>query len=94
VTIFDEQRMLASYKLAAELRREGLNVVCYPEAARLPKQFKYADRVGARVALVLGPDEAEKGQVAVKNLSNGEQVVVRQEAAGDLIRQILASVQS
>src|SRR4030095_7976998 len=45
VTVFDQERLLESFKLANELRRAGLNVVCYPEAAKLPKQFKYAARI-------------------------------------------------
>ena len=81
--------MLASFKLASELRRAGLNVICYPQAAKLPKQFKYADRVGAKVTLVLGPDEAAKGQVTVKNLLNGEQVTVKREEVVDEVRGIL-----
>jgi histidyl-tRNA synthetase len=89
VTVFDEQRLLASFKLASELRRAGLNVVCYPEAAKLPKQFKYADRIGAKVTLVLGPDEAAQGQVTVKNLSNGEQVVIPQNEAATVVRKIV-----
>ena len=91
VTVFDEERQMASLALATQLRRAGLNVVVYPEAIKLGKQFKYADRIGARVTLVLGPDETEKGQVAVKNLVSGEQTVVSQEAAADVIRGILAS---
>jgi histidyl-tRNA synthetase len=89
VTVFDEGRMLESFKLASELRRAGLNVVCYPEAAKLQKQFKYADRIGAKVTLVLGPDEVEKDQVAVKNLINGEQVTVEREAVVNEVRKIL-----
>ena len=94
VTVFDEERQLASLELATKLRDAGLNVVVYPEAAKLGKQFKYADRIGAKVTLVLGPDEAEKGQVTVKNLMSGEQVIVAQEAVVDVIRGILASGQS
>ena len=75
--------------MASELRRAGLNVVCYPEAAKLQKQFKYADRIGATVTLVLGPDEVEKRQVAVKNLVNSEQVSVAREDLAAAIRKIL-----
>jgi len=89
VTVFDEDRLLDSFKLASELRRAGLNVVCYPEAAKLQKQFKYADRIGAKVTLVLGPDEVEKGQVAVKNLVNGEQISVAREALVGQVRQMV-----
>ena len=89
VTVFDEERLLESFKLASELRRAGLNAVCYPEAVKLPKQFKYADRIGASITLVLGPDELDKGQVAVKNLMNTEQVSVLREALIDTIKGIL-----
>lgn len=73
VTVFDAERQAASLKLATELRQAGLKTICYPEAAKLPKQFKYADRLGIRVAAVIGPDEAAKGQVTIKNLATGEQ---------------------
>jgi histidyl-tRNA synthetase len=89
VTVFNEDCLPESFKLASELRRAGLNVICYPEAAKLPKQFKYADRVGAKVTLVMGPDEVEKGQVTVKNLANSQQVSVQREALVDQIRKII-----
>ena len=89
VTVFDEERLLESFKLASELRRAGLNAVCYPEAVKLPKQFKYADRIGARITLVLGPDELDKGQVAVKNLMNTEQSSVPRGELIDTIKGIL-----
>jgi histidyl-tRNA synthetase len=89
VTIFNEECLIESFKLASELRREGINVVCYPEAAKLQKQFKYADRLGAKVTLVMGPDEVEQGQVAVKNLINGEQVSVARESLVATVKGIL-----
>jgi histidyl-tRNA synthetase len=91
VTIFNEECLLESFKLASELRQAGLNVICYPEAAKLPKQFKYADRIGAKVTLVMGPDEVEKEQVAVKNLVNGEQISVPRTALVDTVEKIINS---
>jgi len=38
---------------------------------------------------VLGPDEAAKGQVAVKNLLNGEQTIVPQETVVEFIQKIM-----
>lgn len=89
VTVFDQDRLQESFKLANELRRAGLKVVCYPEVAKLQKQFKYADRIGAKVTLVLGPDEVQNGLVTVKNLLNGEQVTVARDTVPDVIRGIL-----
>ena len=90
VTIFDEKLWMDSYALAAELRGAGLNVMTYPEPAKLPKQFKFADRMKIRVAVTIGPDEVAQGLVAVKNLSTGEQVKVPREAAAESMRRILS----
>jgi histidyl-tRNA synthetase len=89
VTVFDVSLLLKSYALASELRKSGLNVMVFPEPAKLPKQFKFADKMKMKVALVVGPDEVEKGQVAVKNLLNGEQVIVTRDAAVDEIKKII-----
>ena len=92
VTIFNESLLCESYSLAAELRNAGLNVLCYPEPVKLQKQFKFADKMKARIVLTVGPDEAVNAQVAVKNLMNGEQVTVKRDAAAEVIQKILASV--
>ncbi len=89
VTVFDESLWLTSYALAAELRRAGLNVMVYPEPAKLPKQFKFADRMKMKVAVTVGPDEAARGQVAIKDLGSGEQVIISRKAAAEAIRKIL-----
>ena len=89
VTIFDKNLLLKSHMFAAELRRSGINTMVYPEAAKLPKQFKYADKMKIRVAVTIGPDEAEKGVVAIKNLLNGEQVTVPESEAAQFIKRLL-----
>lgn len=89
VTVFDESTVLESFKLATEMRRSGVNVACYPEAGKLGKQFKYADRIGVKLALVLGPDEIAAGAVAVKDLKSGSQESVRRADVARKIQQIL-----
>ncbi len=92
VTIFDESLWMESYSLAAELRAAGLKVTSYPEPAKLPKQFKFADRMGARAIIVIGPDEAAAGKVTVKNLANGTQETVMRAEVEKVVRKILESV--
>ncbi len=89
VTVFDEILLVKSYELATELRNGGVDVLVYPEPAKLPKQFKFADRMKMKVALVLGPDEAENDLVVVKNLTNGEQVQLARETILKSIKEIL-----
>lgn len=89
VTVFDEKLWMPSFALAAELRSAGLNVMVSPEPTKLPKQFKFADKMKMKVALVLGPDEVEKGLVVIKNLVSGEQVQVKREALVESVLGIL-----
>ena len=89
VTVFDQERQGTSLSLAASLRQAGLSVICYPEAAKLPKQFKYADRLGIRLAAVIGPDEAANGTVTLKDLSNGTQTTVPRAEAARRLNELL-----
>jgi len=89
VTVFDESLLLKSFSFAATLRENGINAMVYPEAAKLPKQFKFADKMKMKVAVTIGTDEAEKGLVAVKNLLNGNQQIVPQNEAINIIRKLL-----
>jgi histidyl-tRNA synthetase len=89
VTIFDESLMQESLSLSAELRSAGLNVLCYPEPVKLQKQYKFADKMKARIVLTVGPDEATNAQVAVKNLINGEQVIIKRDALVEFINELL-----
>jgi histidyl-tRNA synthetase len=89
VTVFDESRLLDSYSLASAVRQAGLNAMVYPEPAKLPKQFKFADKLGIKVVLVVGPDEAAAGQVTIKNLLDGSQQAVARTDVVPAVRRIL-----
>ena len=87
ISVFDESCQAASSQSAARLRAAGFRVVAYPGAEKLAKQLKYADRLGARAALVIGPDEIARGEVVVKDLLARSQHVV---PAAELEKQIAA----
>ena len=91
VTVFDSERLLASMSVATDLRRSGIRVVCYPEAARLQKQLKYADKIGVRFVVILGPEEAAANQLTIKDLGTRTQVNASQSEAADVILKMLAS---
>lgn len=73
VTIWDEDSILNSLKLARDLRKQGLRVTVYPEADKLGKQFKYADSTGIPFVCVLGDEEQKAGKVKLKNMTSGEE---------------------
>ena len=90
-TVFDAGSLLASLALAAELRQAGINTACYPQAAKLSRQFKYGDQMGMRLALVLGPDELAAGKVAIKDLKTGVQTAVGRADVVQAVRQALSA---
>lgn len=89
MTVFDAAHLEIAMRTAARLRDEGVQVILYPEADKLAKQLKYADRIGVRCALVIGPDEAEAGQVMVKDLVSRQQESVPQAELVEYLRQRL-----
>jgi histidyl-tRNA synthetase len=94
VTLFDENTLLPTMALATDLRQAGLKVATYPEPAKLGKQFKYADRIGARFVFVMGPDEISEGQVTIKNLETREQTSLPRINVVDQMKDILAGKKS
>ena len=59
--------------VAAALRSVGVPVEIYPEAAKLKKQFDYADRKAIPFISINGSEEAAAGRVNLKDLRSGEQ---------------------
>ena len=89
VTIFDQESWSESFELATQLRLAGIKVACYPEIRRLGKQFKYGDRMGMKLAIVLGPDELSDGTVSIKNLMTGDQQLTSREMFVETVRALL-----
>ena len=81
VTVFDAERRPHCARLAQILRGSGIACELYPQVAKMKKQLKHAERSGFRYVVVAGPSEVEAGNVAIKDLSTGEQVTV---AEGDM----------
>jgi histidyl-tRNA synthetase len=79
--------------LASELRRAGIRTDTYLEPKRnMGRQFAYADAKGIPLAAVLGPDEIERGVVAIKDLRTQEQTEhPRDEVAGVVLRMTTAA---
>lgn len=73
VTVFNEETLLDSFRIATTLRGQGFDVVCYPSTAKLSKQFRFGDKMGNKVAVIIGPDEIENGEVSIKDLQTGFQ---------------------
>ena len=85
VTIWNEETIAESLRLANELRSQGLRVVVYPEADKLGKQLKYADTINVPWVCVLGENEIAENNVTLKNMASGEQKRISlDEIAGEI----------
>lgn len=90
VSVFDSGRLQKAYAFAEGLRSNGLKIIVYPDAVKLPKQMKYADRIGVRFVVIAGPDEEAAGQVTIKDLKERSQVTLQEENAADWLKMRLA----
>ena len=70
------------FHLAATLRARSISVVFDPGPARLDAKLRKAARRGARLALLVGPEEREKNQVVIRDMKEKTQTSV---AEGDLL---------
>ena len=64
-------------RVAEQLRDGELRVLLHCGGGSFKSQMKKADGSGARVAVVIGDDEAQAGEVSVKPMQGGEQVRVK-----------------
>ncbi len=76
VTLAPEAR-LAALRLAGALREEGLSCDLDYAGRNARGQFKQADRVGARFAVVIGDEELVRGVCSLRDMASGEQRQVR-----------------
>jgi histidyl-tRNA synthetase len=65
----------ASYclKLLQQVRDLGIAAELYPSAAKLQKQFKYANDRNVAYCVVIGAEEAAAGMLSLKNMETGAQ---------------------
>lgn len=74
VTRLDKGLTSEYQAIAAELRASGVNTELYVGKQGIGKQFKYASDSGKTVAVVMGSDEAAKGEVSIKDLRLGAEL--------------------
>ncbi|MBI5614430.1 histidine--tRNA ligase [Candidatus Gottesmanbacteria bacterium] len=75
VTVFNENMLADSQKIAEILRESKIHTDLYPDPnAKLDKQLKYADNKGVPYVIIQGPEEKTKNIVKLKNMQTKEQL--------------------
>ena len=91
VTSLQAEHRGEALRLGAELRAQGVSVEVYLEPHRLGQQLRYADRKGFRLAVVVGAEELQTGQVRVKDLRTGEEALLDRARWTQEVRQRLCA---
>ncbi|MBA3334066.1 MAG: histidine--tRNA ligase [Acidobacteria bacterium] len=94
MTIWNEESIGESLKLAGELRQENLRVLVYPEADKLGKQFKYASQINVLFVCVLGENELAENKVTLKNMQTGDQETINRDEAAVSVKTYKKYLQS
>ncbi len=77
ITMGDEARS-AGISLARKLRKDGYQVQVDMMNRNFKNQFKYANKIKAKYAIIIGEDEVKNGTYNVKNMETGEQKTLTQ----------------
>jgi histidyl-tRNA synthetase len=72
----DAEGAVEALRRAAELRRAGIPCDLDPRGGKMKAQFKQAERVGARYAVVLGGNEVRTGQAKLKDVRSREETPI------------------
>jgi len=81
-----EKARLEAFKWMAKLRKAGLKTEIDYLARGLKAQMKQADRVGAKLAVILGEDELAKGVAVVRSMGESQQEEINLEALVDTLK--------
>lgn len=76
---FGGEEEKASLQMLEKLQLNGISAELYPEAAKLKKQFAYADNRNIPYTIVIGSDEIVQQKFQLKNMKSGEQSVYSPE---------------
>lgn len=71
VIVVERERLAWYARLGQTLRRAGLRCEVYAGDGGMKQQFKYADRMGIRYAVVAGGNELSRGVVQLKDMAAG-----------------------
>lgn len=66
----------AAFSTVLKLREKGFVVETDYMERSVKAQMKYANRIGARFSVIIGDDELESGNVTLKNMETGENVLI------------------
>jgi histidyl-tRNA synthetase len=81
VTRWSDELTSTSVEITSAFRQKGLRADLYSDTDGLGKQFGYADKRDVPYVAIIAPDEAEAGDVTMKDMETGDQKTIPQQEA-------------
>ena len=78
------------FALTHELRAAGIRTEADYQGRSLKSQFKQADKLGARLILIVGGDELAAGKVKVRDMVSHDEELVDRSAIVEAVRRLLS----
>jgi histidyl-tRNA synthetase len=83
---YGKHESLYAMEAISKLRRAGIKVELYPDAAKIAKQFQYADKRGIPFAVIAGQSELDRMEFGLKNLQTGAQTALDFEELKEILK--------
>ncbi len=85
VACVDDSTRAAAFELLQLARDAGLVGEMDHQGRSLKSQFKLADKLGARMTVILGPDELAEGKIKARNMVTRREALIEFEAVKKLL---------
>ena len=69
----DPSLHIYAIEVLKKIKAKGLKADIYLETGKFKKKMNYADKIGAKYAIIIGQEEADNKEVSIKNMESGEQ---------------------
>ncbi len=89
VANIDKSSFAAAFELTLKLRESGFKAECDHVGRNLRAQFKYANKLGAGIMVIVGGEELERGNVKIRDMQSGSELELPVENALNKITQML-----
>ena len=69
----DPSLHIYAIEVLKKVKYQGLKADIYLESGKFKKKINYANKIGAKYAIIIGEEEANNKEVSIKNMDSGEQ---------------------
>jgi len=89
IIVVGAEQVPEAFAMALMLRDANISCELDHQARSMKSQFKLADKTGALLCVILGPDELARGEVKLRVMGTGDEQTVASDTLTETIRKIL-----